>query len=871
MSSLFDDLPLPGFERPAVGSSPRPAAQQWSEEEAPPPDEPYDDGPYDPGYGEEDIPDGLFATDHAAEAERDAWHRNGAARTVVDPAQLLEGMNDPQREAVLHAGSPLLIVAGAGSGKTRVLTHRIAHLLAARGVQPGEILAITFTNKAAGEMRERVEALVGPRAKAMWVSTFHSACVRILRREAKQLGMNSSFSIYDSADSQRLMALVCRDLDLDPKQFPPKSFTSKISNLKNELIDEETYADQASNPTEKKLAEAYFLYQRRLREANALDFDDIIMATVHLLQAFPAVAEHYRRRFRHILVDEYQDTNHAQYTLVRELSGGSAGQAPRMTVDGDHVNPAEAGLDRIPPAELCVVGDADQSIYAFRGATIRNILQFEEDYPNATTILLEQNYRSTQTILSAANSVIERNTNRRKKNLWTAGDQGEQVVGYVADDEHGEAQFIAEEIDRLTDAGHARPGDVAIFYRTNAQSRVFEEVFIRVGLPYKVVGGVRFYERKEVKDVLAYLRVLSNPEDTVPLRRILNVPKRGIGERAEAMIDALASRERISFAAALRRVDEAYGMAARSANAVKKFNELLAGLRQVVDSGAGPAAVLEAVLEETGYLAELQSSTDPQDETRVENLQELASVALEYEKDPGERPEGDEGPPVGSLADFLERVALVADSDQIPDEEDGAGVITMMTLHTAKGLEFPVVFLTGMEDGIFPHMRALNQAKELEEERRLAYVGLTRARQRLYLTRSVLRSAWGQPSYNPASRFLEEIPEKLIEWKRTGAAAVPPSRGYSSSGSGSGSYGSSRGSGLSAVASPKAGWGKSARTVTDREVVALAVGDRVSHDSFGLGTVVATQGVGDKARATVDFGSAGRKELLLRYAPVEKL
>ncbi|MFJ1756702.1 DNA helicase PcrA [Kitasatospora sp. NPDC088134] len=878
MTSLFDDLPLPGFERPAVGSSRRPEAAQplpapqWSEE-APPADEPYDDGPYDaagydPGYGaEEEIPDGLFATDHAAESARDAWYRNGAARPAIDPAQLLEGMNDPQREAVLHAGSPLLLVAGAGSGKTRVLTHRIAYLLGARGVQPGEILAITFTNKAAGEMRERVEALVGPRARAMWVSTFHSACVRILRREAKQLGMSSSFSIYDSADSQRLMALVCRDLDLDPKQFPPKSFTSKVSNLKNELIDEETYADQAANPMEKKLAEAYFLYQRRLREANALDFDDIIMTTVHLLQAFPDVAEHYRRRFRHILVDEYQDTNHAQYTLVRELSGGSAGHAPRMTADGDYVNPADARLAGIEPAELCVVGDADQSIYAFRGATIRNILQFEEDYPNATTILLEQNYRSTQTILSAANAVIERNTNRRKKNLWTAGDQGEQVVGYVADDEHAEAQFVAEEIDRLTDAGHARPGDVAIFYRTNAQSRVFEEVFIRVGLPYKVVGGVRFYERKEVKDVLAYLRVLSNPEDTVPLRRILNVPKRGIGERAEAMIDALAARERISFAAALRRVDEAYGMAARSTNAVKKFNELLAGLRQVVESGAGPAAVLEAVLEETGYLAELQSSTDPQDETRVENLQELASVALEYEKDPGERPEGDEGPPVGSLADFLERVALVADSDQIPDgEEDGQGVITMMTLHTAKGLEFPVVFLTGMEDGIFPHMRALNQVKELEEERRLAYVGLTRARQRLYLTRSVLRSAWGQPSYNPASRFLEEIPEKLIDWKRTGAAAVPPSRYGSSSGSGA-----SRGSGAAAAASPKAGWGRSARTVTDREVVALAVGDRVSHDSFGLGTVVATQGVGDKARATVDFGSAGRKELLLRYAPVEKL
>ncbi|MFJ2807719.1 DNA helicase PcrA [Kitasatospora sp. NPDC087271] len=875
MSSLFDDLPLPGFEAPAAGSK-QPAVPL---DEEPPPYE--DDAPYE-AY-EEAIPEGLFQTDHAAETARDAWYRNGAARTVVDPAQLLEGMNDPQREAVLHAGSPLLIVAGAGSGKTRVLTHRIAHLLGARGVQPGEILAITFTNKAAGEMRERVEALVGPRARAMWVSTFHSACVRILRRESKVLGFTSSFSIYDSADSQRLMSLVCRDLDLDPKQFPPKSFTAKISNLKNELIDEETFADQAANPMEKKLAEAYTLYQRRLREANALDFDDIIMTTVNLLQAFPDVAEHYRRRFRHILVDEYQDTNHAQYMLVRELSGGSVAAAPKRTVDGEFVNPAAGRLSEVPPAELCVVGDADQSIYAFRGATIRNILQFEEDYPNATTILLEQNYRSTQTILSAANAVIERNANRREKKLWTAGEHGEKVVGYVADDEHGEAQFIADEIDRLTDAGDAKPGDVAIFYRTNAQSRVFEEVFIRVGLPYKVVGGVRFYERKEVRDVLAYLRVLSNPEDTVPLRRILNVPKRGIGERAEAMVDALAARERISFAQALLRVDEAYGMAARSANAVKKFNVLMAGLRQVVESGAGPAAVLEAVLEETGYLAELQASTDPQDETRVENLQELASVALEYEQDPGERPDADEEgtPPVGSLPDFLERVALVADSDQIPDDEEGRGVITMMTLHTAKGLEFPVVFLTGMEDGIFPHMRALNQVKELEEERRLAYVGLTRARQRLYLTRSVLRSAWGQPAYNPASRFLEEIPENLVEWKRTGAAQAPAARGFSSGSSwgksssgGGGSRSSSGSSGSSASAKPKAGWGQSARRggqVVERDAVSLAVGDRVTHDTFGLGTVVGVTGVGDRAQATVDFGSEGRKQLLLRYAPVEKL
>lgn len=826
MSSLFDDTPLPGFE-PADGAPP-------------PPDDEHG------GRERERIPDGLFSDAFDLPVPRDAYHRDGAERSVTDPAQLLDGLNPQQREAVAHTGSPLLIVAGAGSGKTRVLTHRIAYLLAARSVHPGQILAITFTNKAAGEMKERVGHLVGPRAKAMWVSTFHSACVRILRRESKRLGFTSSFSIYDSADSQRLMGLVCRDLDFDPKQFPPKSFTAKVSNLKNELIDEETFADQASNPMEKKLAEAYFLYQRRLREANALDFDDIIMTTVNLLQAFPDVAEHYRRRFRHVLVDEYQDTNHAQYMLVRELVGGALGQVLR-TADGDPVNPAAASLAEVEPAELCVVGDADQSIYAFRGATIRNILQFEEDYPDATTILLEQNYRSTQTILTAANAVIERNSDRRPKNLWTDSGAGAVITGYVADHEHDEAQFIAEEIDRLTDTGDARPGDVAVFYRTNAQSRVFEEIFIRVGLPYKVVGGVRFYERKEVRDVLAYLRLLANPEDTVPLRRILNVPKRGIGDRAEAMIEALAQRERISFAQALRRVDEAYGMASRSLNAVKRFNELLERLRTVAEGGAGPATVLEAVLEQTGYLAELQASTDPQDETRIENLQELAAVALEFEQ---EQPEG-------SLADFLEKVALVADSDQIPDDEDGGGVITLMTLHTAKGLEFPVVFLTGMEDGVFPHMRALGQTKELEEERRLAYVGITRARERLYLTRAVMRSAWGSPSYNPPSRFLEEIPGALIEWKRTGPVAPPPG------GTSGGLLGSRAGGG-----GPR---GFATRRAVEREVVALEVGDRVTHDSFGLGTVVAVKGGGDNAEATIDFGDEKPKRLLLRYAPVEKL
>ncbi|MGP2435816.1 DNA helicase PcrA [Streptomyces sp. JW3] len=833
MSSLFDDSFLASLQAP-----------RGHEEEPPPP-------PEDEQHGPEPIPDDLFAGKFDMPPDRDQYYRDGAPRPVLDSAALLEGLNENQRAAVTHAGSPLLIVAGAGSGKTRVLTHRIAHLLGERRVHPGQILAITFTNKAAGEMKERVEQLVGPRANAMWVMTFHSACVRILRRESKQLGFTSSFSIYDAADSKRLMALVCRDLDLDPKRFPPKSFSAKISNLKNELIDEEDFAAQAGDGFEKTLAQAYAMYQARLREANALDFDDLIMTTVNLLRAFPDVAEHYRRRFRHVLVDEYQDTNHAQYALVRELVG-----------TGVHDEDVPPGEGEVPPAELCVVGDADQSIYAFRGATIRNILQFEEDYPDATTILLEQNYRSTQTILSAANAVIERNESRRPKNLWTNAGAGAQITGYVADTEHDEAQFVADEIDRLTDAGEAKAGDVAVFYRTNAQSRVFEEIFIRTGLPYKVVGGVRFYERKEVRDVLAYLRVLANPEDSVPLRRILNVPKRGIGDRAEAMIDALAQREKISFPQALRRVDEAYGMAARSTNAVKRFNTLMEDLRTIVESGAGPATVLEAILERTGYLAELQASTDPQDETRIENLQELAAVALEFEQ---ERAEGEgEGESAGGLADFLERVALVADSDQIPDEEDGDGVVTLMTLHTAKGLEFPVVFLTGMEDGVFPHMRALGQAKELEEERRLAYVGITRARERLYLTRSTLRSAWGQPSYNPPSRFLEEIPAAHLAWKRTGSSASASSAGPVSGVAASLSSSRSR-------SSAQGGSGFATRRTGEQPAVSLAVGDRVTHDQFGLGTVVAVKGTGGNAEATIDFGDTKPKRLLLRYAPVEKL
>ncbi|MDT7711384.1 MAG: ATP-dependent helicase UvrD/PcrA, partial [Pseudonocardiales bacterium] len=652
------------------------------------------------------------------------------------PQDLLAGLNPQQRLAVEHAGSPLLIVAGAGSGKTRVLAHRIAYLLAHRGVAPGQILAITFTNKAAAEMRQRVSALVGGRSAVMWVSTFHSMCVRILRREASHLaGLTSNFSIYDADDTRRLISMVARDLDLDPKRYPARTLAAKISNLKNELLDPDAAASAAGNDLDRRVVEVYAGYQQRLAVSNALDFDDLIMRTVEMLQSLPDVAEHYRRRFRHILVDEYQDTNHAQYELVYQLVGPETGD----------------------PAELCVVGDADQSIYAFRGATIRNIEEFERDFPNARTILLEQNYRSTQTILSAANSVISRNTGRRDKRLWSAAGDGEPIIGYVADNEHDEAAFVASEIDQLVDNGRARFGDVAVFYRTNNASRVFEEVFIRLGLPYKVVGGVRFYERREVRDALAYLRVLDNPEDTVSLRRIINTPRRGIGDRAEAVVATYAERERISFAAALRAAAAGQDIPLlnpRSRNAITAFVVMMDELREKVVAGEEVADVLDAVLERTGYRAELDASEDPQDGSRLDNLTELVTVAREFASEGGPVvPVADGGAEPGSLAAFLERVALVADADQIPDDDGSSGVVTLMTLHTAKGLEFPVVFLTGWEDGLFPHLRALGDPAELAEERRLAYVGLTRAQHRLYLSRAIARSAWGSPMTNPASRF----------------------------------------------------------------------------------------------------------------------
>jgi DNA helicase-2/ATP-dependent DNA helicase PcrA len=807
----------------------------------------------------------LPGFEHLAATDQDGEETSRRRGPTAD--ELLEGLNEQQRAAVVHEGAPLLVVAGAGSGKTRVLTRRIAWLVTERKAHPGSVLAITFTNKAAAEMKERVEALVGKRARLMWVSTFHSACVRILRKEIDKLGFKSSFSIYDAADSKRLMTLVAKDLELDPKRYPPNMLLNWMSTHKNELRDHEEAARETHNRFEEACASAYSLYQRRLKDANALDFDDLIMTTVHLFQAFPDVRENYRRRFRHVLVDEYQDTNHAQYALIHQLCGD-----PFEVVASDDRNGSPESVERMEPSELMVVGDADQSIYAFRGATIRNILDFEQDFPNAETIMLEQNYRSTQTILEAANAVITRNKDRKPKRLWSDAGPGERIVGYVADDEHDEARFVSDEIDHLTDSAGLRAGEVAVFYRTNAQSRVFEEVFIRTGQPYKVVGGVRFYERREVRDALAYLRMLVNPADEISLRRILNTPKRGIGDRAVACVTVLAERERLTFWEALRRSGEAPGLATRSQKAIEGFVAMVEELQSMVEAGERPDVVLESVLDRSGYLAELEASDDPQDETRLENLAELVAVAREFADDPDAAALGGGT----GLDQFLERVSLVADTDQIPDappEDGGAGdntgVVTLMTLHTAKGLEFPVVFLTGLEDGVFPHARSLGDQPELEEERRLAYVGVTRAQQRLYLSRAVVRSSWGAPSHNPASRFLDEMPEDLIDWRRTEAAQAQWRRPDLSVGSRS--WGTPTAAGRRNFSAAAARADAASKAKPTRQIPSLDPGDRVQHDSFGLGTVVALEGVGDKAVASIDFGSEGVKRLLLRYAPVEKL
>lgn len=781
---------------------------------------------------------------------------------------LTAGLNEQQKAAVEHSGTPLLIVAGAGSGKTAVLTRRIAHLLRHRGVAPWQILAITFTNKAAAEMRERVSGLVGPAAERMWVATFHSICVRILRQQAQLVpGLNTNFTIYDADDSRRLLTMIAKDFNLDLKKFTARSLNNAISNLKNELIGPgEALADAEAtkNPFETTVAKVFEEYQRRLRSSNAVDFDDLIGEVVRIFREHPQVTDHYRRRFRHVLVDEYQDTNHAQYELVSTL----VGTGPEA-------------------AELCVVGDSDQSIYAFRGATIRNIEEFERDYPQATTILLEQNYRSTQNILNAANAVISRNDGRREKNLWTAHGTGPEIIGYVSDNEHDEARFIASEVDTLVDKGRSY-SDIAVMYRTNNASRALEDVFIRAGIPYKVVGGTRFYERREIRDVVAYLRILDNPDDTVSLRRIINTPRRGIGDRAQAFINLHAQNNGVSFGAALVDAtnDKVDLLGARGRNAVVKFVELMDGVRAempaLVNEVTGMpdlGELISRILDATGYRAELEASNDPQDGARLDNLNELVSVAREFsseaanqvayeEMDGGQfqLEEGEAAP--GSLQAFLERVSLVADADQLPDNEQG--VVTLMTLHTAKGLEFPVVFLTGWEDGQFPHLRALGDPKELAEERRLAYVGITRAREQLYLTRAMLRSSWGNAVTNPPSRFLGEIPGELIDWRRE-----EPENSFSDAWGTGGRGGSGFGGG---------GWGSTPKRSTpkrpERSIptraqnnnLQLEVGDRVNHAKYGLGTVLSSDGSGARATVTIDFGTSGKVRLMLiGGVPMEKL
>lgn len=878
----FADLPLP--EEPTL-----------FDEEVPPPEEDL------PPEGYENVLASLHTTPRPEPQPQRATGQPGA-ETGRQKEELLNGLNPQQRQAVEHMGSPLLIVAGAGSGKTSVLTRRIAYLLA-NGVAPWQILAITFTNKAATEMRERVMDMVGPQAERMWVSTFHSFCVRVLRANAHLApGLNTNFSIYDSDDSKRLMSMIIKDASLDLKEFSPRGVLHVISNWKNELVGPQGALEEAqrdSNPHTAQIATLYKTYQQRLRAANAVDFDDLIGEVVGILNNNPDVREHYRRRFRHIMVDEYQDTNHAQYELVAALAGKGKAES-----------------------ELCVVGDADQSIYAFRGATIRNIEEFERDYPDAHTILLEQNYRSTQRILTAANAVIDRNQGRRPKKLWTDLGDGELIGGYVADNEHDEANFIVQQIDDLVDNEGYSYGDISIMYRTNNASRAIEDVLVRSGLPYKVVGGTRFYERREIRDIVAYLKVLDNADDTVALRRIINTPRRGIGDKAIAQVTVHAESQGIGFSAALgdAAAGKVAGLSARGRNSIGKFLDMMDALRAETEtmemtasdgSGLGLpdlGRVISAVLDVTGYKELLEKSNDPQDGARLDNLNELVSVGHEfsqesanlkaYEEMPGasagsageDSADADEAAeamlaegeaPLGSLQAFLERVSLVADADQIPaDEQD---MVTLMTLHTAKGLEFPVVFLTGWEDGQFPHMRALGDPTELAEERRLAYVGITRAKQRLFLTRAITRSGWGAPVNNPPSRFLSEVPENLMEWIReeparfgSGVDSAWGGGGYADGTSfgGSGGWGSGSGSwGGQSYRKParktKPAFGAGAKKNQDLD---LAVGDKVNHDKYGLGTVKSVDGSGSHTTCMIDFGSQGTVRLMLfGGVPMEKL
>ena len=738
----------------------------------------------------------------------------------------LAGLNPVQREAATHADGPLLIVAGAGSGKTKVLTTRIAHLIQDRGISPFEILAITFTNKAADEMKHRVGTLVGPVAEKMWVSTFHSACVRILRRDAHHLGYTSSFTIYDQSDAVRLAGYVIRDQNLDAKKFPPRSVQAVISQAKNDLVTAEAYAERARTIYEKRIADVYTEYQARLRGANAMDFDDLLVQTVQLFRTCPEVLAHYQTRFKHLLVDEYQDTNAAQNEMVILLAK-------------EHRN-------------VCVVGDHDQSIYRFRGADLRNILEFENAFPDAHIVVLEQNYRSTQTILDAANAVIANNAMRKPKALWTEQIGGELITRYHAEDERDEALFVVHEIGKLHDQEHYRWADVAVFYRTNAQSRAVEEELARRGVPYKVIGGTRFYDRREVKDLLAYLRAVTNPADEVSLKRVINVPKRGVGDTSLGRLDNWATSHGATFGEAMASAAEA-GVTGKALGGIRVVLDLLDDLRAVLADGSGPGTLLELICERTGYTAELEAEKSIESAGRLENIAELVSAARQYE----------------AVGQFLEDVSLVADTDEVDPDESS---VILMTLHTAKGLEYPVVFLIGLEDGVFPHLRSLGEPDELEEERRLCYVGITRARERLYLCHAWSRMLFGATDYYPPSRFLSEIPEELMQVLGAGAE-----RGRTYGGSGTRRRDPTEHrravaeAAMRSAPSPAGGMATGPTGARGAEGIGLRVGDDVSHDKFGEGVVLELVGEGDKTEAVVHFRDVGEKRLLLAWAPLEKV
>ncbi len=803
--------------------------------------------------------------------EPGGWReRAGGATTDEAPRvsdHLLEGLNPQQREAVEYRGQALLIVAGAGSGKTRVLTHRVASLIETKEAWPSQILAITFTNKAAAEMRERVEALLGEASGGMWISTFHSACVRILRREAEAIGLSKTFTIYDSADQRVILKRIIKDTSADTLGFTPAGAAAKISKLKNELADVESYARNANldDPQEAMFLDIFRQYTRRLRDASALDFDDLIAETVYLFRAFPKVAALYQRRFRHILVDEYQDTNHAQYSLIRELTRPvEPDVVAELETHGVRMRVLADDDGRIPGASLTVVGDSDQSIYAFRGADIRNIVEFERDFPGAKVVLLEQNYRSTQNILSAANAVIANNFDRKDKKLWTADGDGAKIVGYTGYSAHDEAQFIADEIDALHRSGVAYR-DIAVFYRTNAQTRALEEIFVRSALPYRVVGGTKFYERAEIKDAMAYLIAVANPLDELALRRILNTPKRGIGPATETQLANFADENGMTFREAMR-VASGLGLGPKVTAAITALADLLDEAAELADPAreGGPTKVADVLLHlmaGSGLLDTLRNSRDPQDETRAENVEELVAQTRDFDREN----------PGATLLDFLTQVSLVAAADEIDDE---SGTVSLMTLHTAKGLEYHAVFLTGIEEGLLPHQMSATEPGGPAEERRLFYVGITRARRRLYLSLAMSRAQFGEVAVAMPSRYLQEIPDALIDWRQSPGDATSRGGTRPRALNARQSRDQQRRDRFSIASATKAKteWtNRVTANVRDNGDLELEAGDRIRHADFGEGRVTQVTGIGAKRVAHVSFDTSGQKKLLIKIAPIEKL